>query len=133
MVEPYLYFNGTCAQAVDFYETVFSGTDKQVMRFKDAPPNPQFPMPEPLLELVMHAEMTIEETRFSFGDNPDGVVAGDQTTLIVRTTNPENVANWFNQLADGGVVRMPLGPQFYARMYAWVIDRFGIHWQLIAE
>jgi len=86
-----------------------------------------------LLEHVMHAEMTIEGTRFSFGDNPDGVVAGDQTTLIVRTSAPETVANWFNQLSAGGVVRMPLGPQFYARMYGWVIDRFGIHWQLIAE
>jgi PhnB protein len=133
MVEPYLSFGGNCAEAIDFYEKVFSGTDKQVMRYKDAPPIPGNVMPAEILERVMHAEMTIAGTHFSFSDNPEAIVPGNNMSLMVRCTDPEDVQRYFAGLKDGGVIKMDLGPQFFARQYAWVVDRFGVHWQLICN
>jgi uncharacterized glyoxalase superfamily protein PhnB len=62
LVEPYLFFNGTVLEAVDFYETVFSGTESKSCASKNHTQS-QFPMPEALLEQVMHAEHDHRGTR----------------------------------------------------------------------
>jgi len=133
MIEPYIYLNGTCAEAVDFYEQVFEGKDKKVMYFKDMPQNPNYPVPSELKELVMHAEMLIHGTRVNFSDIEEKVVASNMISLAVRFSNPDYVVGTFNQLKEGGEICMALGKQFFSPMYGWVKDKYGVGWQLICE
>ena len=133
MIEPYIYLNGNCAEAIDFYEQVFDGQDKRVMFFKDMPQNPDYPVPEELKELVMHAEMLINGTKVNFSDIQNKVVAGNMISLAVRFTNPDLVVETFLQLKQGGEVLKALGKQFFSPMYGWVKDKYGISWQLICE
>ena len=145
MVEPYLFFNGNCAEAIDFYEKAFGGTDKKVMRFKDAPPMPGQNLPEVFEDYIMHGEMTIADTRFSFSDNIElvthihkdaaghKVAMGSMVALIVRCDDPEDVLRYFESLKSSGTIHQEPGPQFFSRMYGFVTDKFGVSWQLICE
>lgn len=131
MVTPYLYFAGQAAEAVDFYEKVFNGQGKRILRFGDAPPNPHFPVSEQQKNLVMHAEMTISGTKMSFSDTQTETGKGGMISLAADFNTEQEVREAFEQLKDGGKVLMELAPQFFSPMYGWVLDKFGISWQLI--
>jgi len=68
MVEPYLNLEGKCNEAIDFYEKVFHGQDKTIMRYKKVPANPDYPVRKELGKLVLHAELTVEGTKIHFND-----------------------------------------------------------------
>lgn len=77
MVTPFLNFSGRCGEALDYYEKVFNAQYKRVMQYKDAPPNPAFPVPEGMENYVLHAEMVICGTKVNFSDTQQGTVQGD--------------------------------------------------------
>jgi len=133
MVEPYLNLSGKSSEAIDFYERVFHGQAKQVMYFKDAPQNPDFPVPNEIKDYVLHAEMIICGTKFNFSDTQEDVVPGNMISLAVRLATADKVTSVFDQLKEGGEVLMELAPQFYSPMYGWVKDKYGVGWQLICE
>lgn len=133
MVVPFLNFNGKCSEAIDFYEKAFNGQNKLIMRYKDAPPNPDFPILDEMKELVLHAEMTMAGTRFSFSDTLSNVIPGNIISLAATFDTVEEVVSIFNQLKIGGEVLMELEPQFYSPMYGWVKDKYGVDWQLLCK
>lgn len=134
MVEPYIYLSGKCSEAIDFYETVFGGKDKQIMRYQDMPPNPEFPVAPAMRELILHGELTIAGTRFSFSDSyEETVVPGNQISLSINLATPDEVADLYHKLQDGGEILMELGPQFFSPMYGWVRDKYGVGWQLVCR
>lgn len=133
MVQPYLYLNGNCSEAIDFYEKVFNGENKKIMRYKDAPANPNFPVPDEMKELVLHAEMNINGTQFNFSDSTEKIIPGNMISLAVSFDTTEEVVAAFNKLKTGGEVLMELAPQFFSPMYGWVKDKFGVGWQLICQ
>ena len=133
MITPFINFSGRCNEAIDFYEKVFNGQDKLIMRYKDAPPNPDFIVPENMKEYVLHAEMTIAGTRVNFSDTQQDVVYGDIISLAVSFPTIDEVKDTFNKLKEDGEVLMELSPQFYSPMYGWVKDKYGIGWQIICK
>lgn len=133
MVTPFLNFSGRCGEAIDFYEKVFNGQNKKVMRFKDAPPNPDFPITAETENLVLHAEMEICGTKVNFSDTEEGTVSGNMISLAVDFPSEDEVQHVYNMLSEGGEVLMELSPQFFSPLYAWVKDKFGIGWQIICR
>lgn len=133
MVQPYLYLNGNCSEAIDFYEKVFNGENKKIMRYKDAPANPNFPVPDKMRELVLHAEMNINGTQFNFSDSMEKIIPGNMISLALSFGITDEVVSTFNKLKEDGEVLMELAPQFFSPMYGWVKDKFGVGWQLICQ
>ena len=131
VIEPYLNFNGNCNEAIEFYEKVFNGTEKKIMFYKDLPPNSEYPIPEEMKELVLHAEMTISATKVNFSDMKEHVIPGNMISFAVRFATQDEVISSFNQLKEGGEVLMELGQQFFSPMYGWIKDKYGVGWQLI--
>jgi PhnB protein len=131
-VSPYINFQGDCRHAVDFYVRAFGTPVPEIMTFGDAPPDPSFPVDERAKDLIMHAEFIVEGTTIMCSDVPPGtpLAKGDNITLIVRATDESKVRSWFAALAEGGRVEMPLAPQFWSPLYGYLVDRFGIGWQL---
>jgi PhnB protein len=103
------------------------------MRYKDAPPNPKFPVPENIKDYVLHAEMTISGTKVRFSDSQRSVAPGDTITLAVNFSTEAEVRNVYDKLREGGEVLMELAPQFFSPLYGWVKDKFGIGWQIILQ
>jgi len=131
MITPFINFSGRCNEAIEFYEKIFNGQDKCIMRFKDAPPNPDFPIPEEMKDYVLHAEMVICGTKVMFSDTQRGVVPGNMISLAVNFPTEVEVRDIFNKLKEGGEVLMELSPQFFSPLYGWVKDKFDIGWQII--
>ncbi len=134
MIEPYIMFNGQASGAIDFYERVFCGTNKRVMRWGDAPASSEYPADAMKKDWILHGEINLCGTNFSIADCDQDFPPSHFVSLMARLSTPEEVQRVYNELqADGGQVLMEIAPQFYAKMYAWVQDKFGVSWQLICD
>lgn len=134
MIEPYLMFHGQAAEAIDFYERVFHGTNKRVMRWGDAPSSTGYPVDQMKKEWILHGEIQLCGTNFSISDCDQVFQTTHFMSLIVRLDTPEEVQRIYDALeGDGGKILMAIEPTFYAKMYAWVQDKFGVSWQLICD
>lgn len=134
-VDVYLNFNGNCREAVEFYAKVFGNSDPQIMTFGEAPPNPDYPLPEEAKALVMHARLNVDGSNVMFSDVFPGMpfTQGNNISLALVTRNEEDVKSWFNQLKEGGSVTMELQQTFWSKLYGSLKDKFGIEWQVSLE
>lgn len=131
MIEPYISLKGKAGEAIDFYEKVFNASGKKVMHYKDAPPNPNFQIPEPMKELVLYSDLEIAGTKVHISDTQSDAVPGNMISLSIMFPTAGEVEAAFSKLKEGGEVLMELGPQFFSPMYGWVKDRYGVSWQLV--
>ena len=136
-VQPYLFFDGCCEQALDYYRSALGAQAIELMRFKDSPEPPAPGMIPPGAEdKVMHASFRIGETTVlasdgrCMGQPSSQRFHGFALTLTVRE-NAE-AEQLFARLTDGGQVQMPLAETFFASRFGTVIDRFGVTWMILA-
>ena len=126
-INPYLQFSGNCAEALKFYETALGANVAFRMTFGEAPEPP----PPGWADKIMHASFTIQGSPLMASDTPPGFYqkpAGFRVSISL--TEPETAQAWFNALAEGGSVEMPLQKTFWAVLFGMVTDRFGIPWMI---
>lgn len=129
---PYLSFNGDCADAMRFYETVLDAKIAMMMTGADSPMADQFP-PE-TAQRVMHARLIMDDgTELYAGDCMQPYVGMQGVTLTLNYATVARAQQVFAALAEGGVVQMPMQPQFWARSWGMLTDRFGIVWMVNGE
>ncbi|WP_391559672.1 VOC family protein [Robertmurraya sp.] len=130
-VDVYINFNGNCREAVEFYAQVYGTDQPQFMTFGDAPPNPEFTLPEEAKNLIMHTRLNIIGSNVMFSDVFPGMpfVAGNNISLAVVSKNMEEIRSSFSKLKEGGTVRMELQETFWSKCYGSLTDKFGIEWQ----
>lgn len=128
----YLFFNGNCRQAVEFYASVFDTEKPNIMTFGDSPRHPDFPLPEEAKDLVMHAELTIDGSNVMFSDFFPGLPfnAGNNIGLAIVNKDMSKIKSWFTKLQEDGTVTMELQETFWSKCYGKITDKFGIEWQL---
>lgn len=131
----YIYFNGNCREAVEFYAKVFETDPPRIMAFGDAPPDPNYPLPEEAKHLVMHAELNIAGSNVMFSDTFPGspFTVGDNISLTVVGKDQAKITKYYNELKQGGQVNMELQETFWTKCYGSVTDKYGIPWQLSLE
>jgi PhnB protein len=131
-VQPYLFFNGRCEEAIEFYRDALGAEVMMLMRFKQAP-DQSMVRPE-TAEKVMHARLRIGDAIMLVSD---GMCAGEDKfegfSLTLSLTSIEEVDRRFNALADGGQVRMPLDKTFFSPRFGMLTDRFGVGWIVLCE
>ena len=132
-VQPYLFFDGRCEEAVEFYRKALGAEVQALMRFKDNP-EPQPGMVPPGSEnKVMHACLRIGDTSIMASDgNCQGRPSFQGFSLTLTAANDVEAERLFGVLADGGQVRMPLTKTFFASRFGMLADRFGVGWMVIA-
>jgi PhnB protein len=130
-VQPYLFFDGRCEQALDFYQKTLGAKVEAVIRYKENP-EPKHNPPNSD-DKVMHACFRIGDTQIMASD---GNCAGKPTfqgfSLTINANDTAEANQRFNALAEGGQVQMPLGETFFAKSFGMVADRFGMGWMVIA-
>ncbi|WP_059413769.1 VOC family protein [Cupriavidus basilensis] len=138
LVQPYLFFEGRCEEAAEFYKRVLNAQVEMLMRFKEAPPQqsaaPEGCAPGPIDgEKVMHMSLRIGETTVMMSDGRCGGQPSFQGfSLSVTVPDAAAVDRVFNALAEGGQVLMPAGETFFAERFGMCADRFGVSWMVIA-
>jgi PhnB protein len=130
-IQPYLFFQGNCREAVTFYEEVFRTEPAKIMTFGEMPPDPGFPMPEEIKELVANTSLYIKDTTIMFSDVPAGVPfrVGTNMSILVISESLDDLKSYFEKLKEGGTVEMELQETFWSKAYGSLVDKFGIPWQ----
>ncbi|MDJ1160087.1 VOC family protein [Chelatococcus sp. SYSU_G07232] len=133
VVQPYLFFDGRCAEAVEFYRNALGAEVTMLMRNKEAPEAPPPGMLPPGSEdKIMHASLRIGETTVMASDGRcTGQPSFQGFSLSISVPNEAEADRVFAALADGGQVQMPLGKTFFSPRFGMVADRFGVSWMVI--
>jgi PhnB protein len=132
IIQPYLFFEGRCEEAIDFYRRTLGAEPQMLMRYKDCP-DPQPGMIQPGTEnKVMHASLKIGDTVVMASDGHCSGNAPFQGFGLSITAKTEAEADrFFNALADGGQVRMPLAKTFFSPRFGMTTDKFGVLWMIL--
>lgn len=129
-VEPYLFFDGRCEEALDFYRKALGAEVTMLMRFKESPEPAQ--CPPGAEEKVMHANIRIGDSMVMASDGMcTGKAAFHGFALTLSVSNEAEAERVFNALSDGGQVQMPLTKTFFSPRFGMVADRFGVSWMII--
>lgn len=131
-LHPYLFFDGRCNEAIEFYTRVLGAKVTMLMRFKDSPEPQQPGMVSPGAENnVMHGRLEIGGTTVLISDGRcQGKPAFEGFSLSLTVPDEAEAEKRFNALADGGQVRMPLGKTFFSPKFGMLADRFGVGWMV---
>lgn len=125
----YVNFNdGKCADALNFYQSVFGGEIKNVFRFKDAPA--EFQQAPELAEHLMHGELHAGKVIIYGSDSPYPIDGAGPVSFMLEDLSVADAESFFEQLSAGGEVMMPLSETFWAKRFGMAKDRFGISWMI---
>jgi len=139
-IEPYVFFDGRCEEAIAFYRATLGAETLMLMRYSDAPaddgPPPEgcAPLPAGTSDKVIHAALRIGGSTLMLSD---GMCGGqpkfEGMSLSLTVADDAEAARVFAALADGGQVQVPLGPSFFASRFGMLADRFGVNWMVVTE
>ena len=131
-VQPYLFFDGKCEEAIEFYRRTVGAEVTMLMRFKDSP-EPQQPgmCPPGAEDKVMHASIRIGDTTILASDGRcTGKPSFQGFALSLTVPDEAKAERLFGAIADGGQVQMPLTKTFFSPRFGMVADRFGVSWMV---
>jgi PhnB protein len=131
IVPPYLFFDGRCEEAVEYYRKALGVEVTAQMRYKDSP-DPNMCMQGIDENKVMHANIQIGETQIMASDGRcEGKPSFQGFALSLSVPDEAEAERRFAALAEGGEVQMPLAETFFSRRFGMVTDRFGVCWMII--
>jgi PhnB protein len=131
-VQPYLFFDGRCEEAIEFYKKTIGAQIEMLMRWKD---NPDKSVCTPANEnKVMHATVKVGDATLLASDGrcenkPD--FKGFALTISAKTEAEADKI--FDGLANGGQVQMPMTKTFFSPKFGMCADKFGVGWMVLVE
>lgn len=131
-VEPYLFFEGRCEEAIELYRSALGAEDVTIMRYNENPDPQPGSCPPGADDKVMHASFRVGETTVMASD---GMCSGSPrfqgVSLSISVPDEATAERLFAALADGGQVQAPLTKTFFSPRFGMVADRFGVSWMIV--
>lgn len=134
-VQSYLFFDGRCEEAIEFYKKTLGAKVEMLMRFKESPDksNPGS-IPPSGEDKVMHASFSVGETSVMASDgNCQGKPEFKGVSLALTVKSDTEADKVFTALSAGGQVQMPLTKTFFASRFGMCADRFGVSWMIVTD
>ena len=135
LVQSYLFFDGRCEEALEFYRKKLGAEVTMLMRFKDSPePHQPGMVPQGSDNKVMHTSFRIGETTVMASDGRClGKPSFQGFALSLTVADDAEAERMFAALGDGGQVQMPLTKTFFSSRFGMVADRFGVLWMVFVK
>ena len=129
-VQPYLFFDGRCEEALEFYKKTAGAEVEMLMRWKDSP-DKSMCTPDNA-DKVMHAQFKIGDTTILASDGRNtGNPNFQGFALAINAKDEAEVDRLFNALAEGGKITMPLAKTFFSPRFGMLTDKLGVNWMLL--
>jgi PhnB protein len=125
----YISFDGNCAEAMQFYETVLEGKLEAMMKNSQSPMAGQ--LPPGSADLVMHARLVLDNGVLMAGDAMPGCSAYEGMkgfSLTLTYPDATQARDVFARLSEGGKVTMAMEASFWADAFGMLVDRYGTPW-----
>jgi len=133
-VNPYLFFDGRCEEAIEFYRKTIGAEQLMLMRFKDMPAEAKAQQCHEQVSdnKVMHARLRIGGSTILLSDGP---CSGKYDGFALSLTAPDaaEAERLFAGLSAGGKVDMPLNKTFFSPAFGMLTDPFGVKWMVYVE
>nr|WP_294507493.1 VOC family protein [uncultured Rhodopila sp.] len=132
-VQPYLFFEGQCEEAIAFYRRAVGAEVQMQMRYKDSPEQDSAPAhADP--EKIMHATVKIGGSTVMMSDGQcSGKPAFNGVSLALAVSDEAEAQRVFAALVEGGQPFMPLTKTFFSPQFGMLTDRFGLMWMVMVE
>ena len=137
-VQPYLFFEGRCEEAITFYRDYLGAQVVMMMRYSE---NPEAGIAETAsgCGIPPGSENTIMHSAFTIGDSmlmgSDGMCSGKPdfkgVSLSLTANDEQQAEKYFNALSNGGQVQMPMTQTYFAKRFGMVADKFGVSWMVL--
>jgi PhnB protein len=128
-VQPYLFFDGRCEEAIEFYRKAVGAEVTMLMRWKDSP-DPNM-CPAGAENKVMHASLRVGDSTVLASDGRnEGKPNFQGFSLSLTAADDAEARERFAALGDGGQVQVPLAKTFFSSSFGMVADRFGVGWMV---
>ena len=130
-IQPYLFFDGRCEEAVEFYRSTLGAQVEMMMRYNESPEPAQIP---PGAEnKIMHASIKIGDSVVMASDGHcTGKPKFEGFSLTFNAKDPAEAKRVFAALSAGGNVDMPLTKTFFSPSFGMLHDKFGLGWMVMA-
>lgn len=131
-IQPYLFFEGRCEEAIEFYTGALGAKLDMMMRYNESPdPIPPGAIAPGSENKVMHASMHVGDDIIMLSDGNCKCDAGFKGFSLSYTAPDAKAAErTFNALSEGGQVTMPLGKTFWSPCFGMLQDKFGVGWMV---
>jgi PhnB protein len=131
-IDPYLFFDGCCEEAIDFYRRALGAEVEMMMRNSESPDLKDPSMVPPGSEnKILHATLRIDGNRINVSDGKDsGKPKFEGFSLSITASDEAEAEKLFAALSDGGQVQVPLIKTFFTPKFGMLADRFGVPWMI---
>ena len=130
-VTPYLFFEGRCEEALNFYRDSLGAEVTFLMRYRESAESCAM-IPPGNDEKVLHASFRIGDGEVMASDGMcSGTVQFQGFSLSISAKDPAEAKRFFDALAAGGHVEMPLGETFFSPAFGMVADKFRVPWMIV--
>jgi PhnB protein len=131
LVQPYIFFNGRCEEAFEFYKNAVGAVEIMKMHFNEAPEKCDN-IPEANGNKVMHMSFRIGQSEVLASDGMcDEAAKFEGFSLTISTPNDAQTKKFYDALLEGGQPIMPLAKTFWASSYGMLKDKFGVCWMVM--
>ena len=122
----YLFFNGNCEEAMNFYKDAIGGEIINISRYGDAP----MPCSDDFKNKIMHAVMNIAGTTMMFSDSNEQHQStfGNNFSVSINCHSDEEITKAYNAISAGGKETMALADTFWGAKFGMCCDKFGVNW-----
>jgi len=133
LVQPYLFFDGKCEEALNYYKSKLGAKVDMMMRFKESPePASMQGLPANAGDKIMHSSFHIGDTMLMASDGMCGGKPNFQgLSLSIAVDDDATAERLFNALKADGQAQMPMSETFFASRFGVVADKFGVSWMII--
>jgi PhnB protein len=129
-VQPYLFFDGRCDDALEFYKKAIGAKVGMLMRWKDSPDKSMCTASN--ADKVMHSQFQIGDTTVMASDGRNTGQPNFQGFALSIIAKTEAEADqMFGALGDGGQVTMPMTKTFFSPRFGMLADKFGVNWMIL--
>jgi len=136
----YLNFDGNAGQVIDFYAKAFHSSKVKKVKYKDFPQDPNYPMPENELDMIMESSLEFAGGKIMMSDVLPSMqqvtgelTRGNNVLVSIIIDDKQLLEQYFHNLSAGGHVIMPLSNTPWSSCFGILIDQFGIVWKFNSD
>jgi PhnB protein len=128
-LNPYLFFDGQCKEAMEFYKDVFGG-ELKIQTMGEVPEEIRQQSGNPAPDRVMHAKLSAKTITIMGSDSPKSSPKAAKIELSLTGDDEAEMKKIFDGLGQGGEVTMSLSKQFWNDTFGMLSDKYGIDWMV---
>lgn len=136
----YLNFDGVAEQAIEFYSGALNASKVKMVKFSDFPQDPNYPMPENELNMIMESSIEFAGGKIMLSDILPSMksvtgelVKGNNILISIVIDDKQIMNNYFSNLSVGGYVIMPLSEVPWSSCFGMLVDKFGVAWKFNSD